>query len=73
MHQQYSQLARRGFLAATAGALAAIAAPAMTEKEKLARVASNTWPIRSIFKTRNTGRANPAADAMKKKIGRAHV
>ena len=69
MNQQYSQLARRGFLAATAGALAAVAAPAMTEKEKLARVASNTWPIRSLFKTQNTGRANAIGDGMKKKYG----
>jgi Xylose isomerase-like TIM barrel len=40
----------------------------LTEKEKLARIASNTWPIRDIFKTAG-GRPNPQIDAMKKKYG----
>ena len=44
------------------------AARELTEKEKLDRIASNTWPIRDIFKTAST-RANPQADAMKKKYG----
>jgi len=57
---------RRGFLAATAGA--AFARP-LTQPEKLDRIASNTWPIRYIFKNRATGRTNPRAEAMKKKYG----
>lgn len=72
------QPGRRGFLK-TAGAgipaagmlLAAenhSAARLLTEKEKLARIASNTWPIRQIFKTRGT-RTSPESEAMKKKYG----
>ncbi len=68
---------RRGFLR-TAGAAAAAAgflsspAPArpLTEKEKLARIASNTWPVRFLFKSRLASRRpNPAVEAMKKKYG----
>jgi hypothetical protein len=44
------------------------AARELTEKEKLDRIASNTWPIRDIFKTAST-RPNPQVDAMKKKYG----
>ena len=40
----------------------------LTEKEKLARMGSNTWPIRNLFKSRST-RANPVAEEMKKKHG----
>src|SRR5580698_8322677 len=40
----------------------------LTEKEKLDRIASNTWPIRDIFKTASA-RPNPQVDAMKKKYG----
>ena len=40
----------------------------LTEKEKLARIASNTWPIRQIFKTRGT-RTSPQTEEMKKKYG----
>ena len=68
-----TSLARRGFLKGTTAAGLLLEAPsalaALTEKEKLARLASNTWPIRSIFKSRDTGRANPTGDAMKKKYG----
>jgi sugar phosphate isomerase/epimerase len=46
----------------------ATAAP-LSEKEKLARLASNTWPIRYIFKTRTGLRPNPRADELKKKYG----
>jgi len=47
----------RGGGAALAATAAAAAAPkAMTEKEKLARIASNTWPMRALFKTRASGR-----------------
>jgi len=69
---------RRGFLKATGGGLGAAglvtttaseaAARPMTEKEKLARLASNSWPIRYIFKTRSTGQ-NPRNAEMKKKYG----
>ena len=70
-----SQFDRRDFFK-TAGltglALApqgAVARP-LSEKEKLARIASNTWPIRSIFKTRGGGGGrNPRAEEMKKKYG----
>jgi sugar phosphate isomerase/epimerase len=62
---------RRDFLKtglALAPLAAADAAP-LTEKEKLARIASNTWPIRYIFKSRTGfGRGQTSAD-MKKKYG----
>jgi sugar phosphate isomerase/epimerase len=58
---------RRGFLTGT-GLLLNVNARPLTEKEKLARIASNTWPIRQLFKTRNT-RVNAQADGMKKKYG----
>jgi hypothetical protein len=67
---------RPGFLktAGAAGVVPAVqnqaAARPLTEKDKLARIASNTWPLRYLFKNRNTGRrANPQAEAMKKKYG----
>lgn len=56
---------RRGFLGMAAGA---VMARPLTEKEKLARIASNTWPLRSLFKSRST-RPNPQAEEMKKKYG----
>src|SRR5690349_20880558 len=69
------QLDRRDFFR-TAGAAglalapqaAAVAAP-LTQKEKLARIASNSWPIRQIFKTRASasGRGGPQIAEMKKK------
>ena len=40
-----------------------------TEKDKLAQIASNTWPLRSLFKSRAGGRGNPRGDEMKKKYG----
>jgi sugar phosphate isomerase/epimerase len=40
----------------------------LTEKEKLARLGSNTWPIRNLFKS-FAARPNPVADEMKKKYG----
>lgn len=60
---------RRGFIGA-AGALFATQAAArpLTEKEKLARIASNTWPLRSLFKSRSP-RTNPRTEEMKKKYG----
>jgi sugar phosphate isomerase/epimerase len=67
---------RRGFLKSSTGvglllaneASAHSSARPLTEKEKLARMGSNTWPIRNLFKSRST-RPNPAADEMKKKHG----
>jgi sugar phosphate isomerase/epimerase len=67
---------RRGFFKTTSAGIAAGGAmlasgPAnrpLTEQEKLARIASNTWPIRYIFKTRSN-RPNPRSDEMKKKYG----
>jgi sugar phosphate isomerase/epimerase len=42
----------------------------LTEKEKLARIASNSWPIRYIFKTRSTFLTEKAEnERMKKKYG----
>jgi hypothetical protein len=52
----------------SSGASSNPAARELTEKEKLDRIASNTWPIRDIFKTAST-RQNAQIDAMKKKYG----
>ena len=70
---------RRGFLKTSASAAGLILTTAeanansdarpLTDKEKLARMGSNTWPIRNLFKSRSSTRANPAADGMKKKYG----
>jgi sugar phosphate isomerase/epimerase len=46
----------------------AAAAP-LTEKQKLARLASNTWPIRFIFKSRTGFGRNPRSEALKEKYG----
>lgn len=67
---------RRSFIQ-TAGALymatqVAGAAPRpLTQKEKLDRIASNTWPIRYIFKSRSNwgGGTNQKVQEMKKKYG----
>jgi sugar phosphate isomerase/epimerase len=75
MDQQPTDLNRRSFLKST-GALSATGlalAPAaatrpLSQKEKLARIASNTWPLRYIFKTRGAGN-NPRSEEMKKKYG----
>lgn len=45
------------------------AASPRTEKEKLARIASNTWPLRYIFKSRMGFGANSRSADMKKKYG----
>ena len=46
------------------------AARPLTEKEKLARLASNSWPIRYIFKTRTNFLAEKQTiEQMKKKYG----
>src|ERR1017187_2760847 len=65
---------RRNFFK-TAGAAGLAPGPAvaaarpLTDKEKLARIASNTWPIRHIFKSRTGFGRNLAAAEMKKKYG----
>ena len=64
---------RREFLKAAGLILAsqnhALARP-LTEKDKLARIASNTWPMRFLFKSRSAGRrSNPQAGEMKRKYG----
>lgn len=71
----HSNSSRRGFIrtasAGIAGGAALAAGPAsrqLTQQEKLARIASNTWPIRYISKTRSN-RPNPQSIAMKKKYG----
>src|SRR5207248_3244141 len=63
--------ARRDFLknAAAGLALTPAAAQVRTEKDKLARLASNTWPIRYIFKSRTGFSRNPLNAEMKKKYG----
>lgn len=67
---------RRSFLKlAGAGVAAAIvsgsahANRALTEKEKLARIASNCWPARKIFKSRGDREDSPEIAEMKKKYG----
>lgn len=61
-------LNRRDLLITAGLAGAALAAP-LPEKEKLARIASNTWPIRQLFKTRPGAPTRPASEEMKKKYG----
>jgi sugar phosphate isomerase/epimerase len=73
------KLDRRDFFKATGAGLGATglallpaqqaAAGPLTEKEKLARIASNTWPLRYIFKSRMGFGTNPRAEDMKKKYG----
>ena len=61
---------RRTFLKTAAGLAAAQAvASTRTEKQKLDRIASNTWPIRYIFKSRSNWGAGQRAEEMKKKYG----
>ena len=59
---------------AAAGAMSTIsartAARPPSEKEKLARIASNTYPVRSLFKSRSTSRGvSPQVEALRKKYG----
>ena len=78
-HQNRAGSGRRAFLR-TAGALAGGAATMafqnpcvarpLTEPEKLARIASNTWPVRALFKSRSAARrSSPETEAFKKKYG----
>src|SRR5450432_4534663 len=72
-------LDRRNFLKATGAGIGATglalaparqaAASPLTEKEKLARIASNTWPLRYIFKSRMGFGTNPRTAEIKKKYG----
>src|SRR5437016_10446934 len=57
--------------AASGIALSPVPAPAapLTEKEKLARIASNTWPIRYIFKSRTGFGRSSRSEELKKKYG----
>jgi len=60
-----------GGLVVAGGVLAAEShgvARLLTEKEKLARIASNTWPVRSLFKSRSQ-RSSPETEAFRKKYG----
>jgi hypothetical protein len=41
----------------------------LSEKEKFAQMASNTWPLRQIFKSRPGAPVNPRSAEMKKKYG----
>jgi len=41
----------------------------LTEKQKLDRLASNTWPLRQLFKGRTGANVNPRTAEMKKKYG----
>jgi Xylose isomerase-like TIM barrel len=43
--------------------------PPMSEGEKLVRIASNTWPIRYIFKTKGAEANENTVETMKKKYG----
>ena len=58
-------------MAGAAVALAGVAsARPLTKNEKLDRIMSNTWPVRSLFKRRASGREpRPEDVAMKKKYG----
>jgi len=66
---------RRGFLRGAAGLAAAAqalsAAPRpLTEKEKLARLATNCWPVRMLFKSRPSPRGTgPQVAELRKKYG----
>ena len=69
-----TQVDRRTFLR-TAGVAGAALSPEQAlpypagEQEKLDRIASNTWPIRYIFKSRTAFGRNPRSEEMKKKYG----
>src|SRR5260370_14597899 len=68
---------RRGFLKTSEGsgahglsvATGSQAARTLTAKDKIARIASNTWPIRHIFKSRTTYTQTQKSDELKKKYG----
>lgn len=41
----------------------------LSEKEKYARLASNTWPLRQLFKSRPGATGNPRTEELQKKYG----
>jgi sugar phosphate isomerase/epimerase len=67
-HTHRRDFLKTGLAAAAIGASPA-AARTMTEKDKLARIASNTWPLRQLFKSRTNYGRNPKAEEMKMKYG----
>jgi sugar phosphate isomerase/epimerase len=70
MAQDRRDFLKSGLALAPLAAAAAAPTPApLTEKEKLARIASNTWPIRYIFKSRTGFGRSPRIEEMKKKYG----
>ena len=79
MFDKQGSLPRRGFLTVVGAGIGATelltpafgqaAARPLTEKQKLERIASNTWPIRYIFKTRGASGGNAGAQALKAKYG----
>lgn len=61
---------RSAALLAAPAASAAAAPSSGASKAKLARIASNTWPVRMLFKTRTGGRPlNPKTEELRKKYG----
>ena len=68
--QQTSAALAGGLLARPlASAEAGAGSVAADKKARLAQLASNTYPIRTLFKRRPGGRDNPAGDELKKKYG----
>ena len=67
--QQAGAVIAGGLLTPAAAAEAAAQSTAAAKKARLAQLASNSYPIRPLFKRRPGGRENPAADEMKKKYG----
>jgi sugar phosphate isomerase/epimerase len=66
---QHTGAALAGGLLATRPGTTEASAPAADKNARLGQLASNTYPIRTIFKRRPGGRENAAADEMKKKYG----
>src|SRR6476620_10315906 len=62
-------LRRRDVFGLALSAAAQTRPQALSENEKLARIASNTWPIRYIFKSRTGFGRNPKSEELKKKYG----
>src|SRR5882672_11573150 len=63
---------RRGFLKSTGagiGAAGLALARPLSERDKLGRIASNTWPIRHIFKSRTSYTQTQKSEELKKKYG----
>ncbi len=61
---------RRNFLGSCLAAAPAMQASQAANQKKLDRLASNTWPVRMLFKSRQTGRPiNPQTEALRKKYG----